>query len=1098
MGKRIKAAGGMRRTLLATSLASCFSLAAPVALAQSVPNNANLNDGAYTPINGTIWNLQGDAWIRDQIDLPALTENAGLTIQAGGGTIFVDAPGKHAFSSSNNVWIHTIGNVTFDGRNVANNLSRGSLIYNEAAAGNANIYLGTTGGDVTVMGFNTNPTASTANGGAIYTQFGAVVIGNDNGTVTLSGNTTNSVAAAVYTGDNNVDANTKPISIYGKTITIENNTAGFHSGAIYTRTGDITIGTASSDTVIVRGNKAGGSGGAIQAAGNKVTIDGKNIELTGNSVTGTGGTGADANSGSGGAIMGSMGVEIGNADSIVTITGNTAVGKGGAIYASNKGIDPITPGLGTVTIWGREITLSNNSAGSAATPAPGYIGGGAIYANAHINLIGDKITLSNNTAVKGSGGALEAERNITIIGSMRAEGNTAPGYGGAMWAGGNVSLDATTGNIEFYNNTAGGDGGAIRAGGNVTLNAINGDIIFKGNTASGKGDAIWFQNSYLSAPSNAIATFRADAGRTIIFHDSIANNVTPPLVGPPLLLTVNKTGAGAVVFDNADGEIYGTTTVQGGAFVVRNGAVYGVPINTGNSDTSFTVGAGATLAGGGYGEVITNEFTLQGTLDISGSSLGLPGHPAAGNASGGFSTFKLTSDSLTQFTSGSTVKFNTYLNDGTPGFTDLLVLDIDGRQTTGTAAVLVNSTGGGALTIGDGIKLVEANGTTDGAFALSNRLVGGPYEYKLYQGNPDGTQPDNWYLRSTLDCTLPQNAKICSGVGEPDIPDYTEKTSNYTALPPMALLYGLSQLDTLHERVGEEEDIRGRSDLHQRSPKTGGWGRVSGIHGKQKGHLLGIYKGSPKYEYDFFGFQIGQDLYRVEKDDGTRDHAGVYFSYGYADGNVTHVIDNKRGSNSFHAYTVGGYWTHFGKNGGYVDLLLQGSYFDMKSSVNSPEISALNTDAIGLGMSVETGKPYRFDKGYFIEPQAQLTYQAIDIDGANDAGGSVAFSKVDSLVGRIGARFGRTWPVEEERKMTFWIRPNVWHEFRGKTVTTFDSADGPVPFRAHLDGTWGEINIGGSRQTSRNTTLFLNGSYDRRFDGDGYSYNAKFGIRMNW
>ncbi|MCL2875503.1 MAG: autotransporter outer membrane beta-barrel domain-containing protein [Betaproteobacteria bacterium] len=1112
----------MRRTLLATSLASCFSLVAPGALAADV--TVADGDTLTSPLVDTNWVFGGNAKIDSTITMPTQTGAAdALTITSaspGPSTITLVSPltsTSHAFSSTNSsMWIHTVGDVVFDGTGAPNTTpDNGSLIFNDGATvANGSIYLGTTGGNVTVTNFVTNGTADPAIGGAIYSSHGVIEIGGTDGIVTLSNNTTNSVAAAVYTADNG-DRDDQTISIYGKTITIEDNTAALHSGAIYTRGGDITIGTASTETVQILGNTAQGSGGAIQAAGNKVTIKGQSIELVNNHAEDTKG----ASSGSGGAIMGSMGVDIGDANSTVTISNNSSVARGGAIFASNR-----TMNLGTVVINGSQITLSNNSAGNIADPSlyDGFIGGGAIYANTDIELNGGAITLTGNEAKEGSGGALEAEGNITITGSMEARGNTATGTattttmttsgnGGVIWSGHDVTLKATTGNIGFFDNQAGGDGGAIRAGGDVTLEATAGNITFQGNTAGEGGAAIWFQNSYGNVPSDATATFNAASGRTISFSDSIANNAANGL------LTVNKTGAGAVVFNsaNATSPIYGTTTVQGGAFVVRNGAVYGnlladVPANFGATNpTSFTVNSGATLAGGGNSGVRADQFSLQGTLDISGSSLSLPGHPAAGNASGGYSTFTLTTGSQTQFASGSTILFNTYLNDGSAQLTDKLVLDLNGGATTGTATISVNNTGGaGELTTGDGIMLVETqNGTSANAFALPAPVVAGPYEYTLHHGN-NGNQSQNWYLRSTLDCTQPQNANICSGGGgedpeipggggeDPGIPDYRDETSTYTVLPSMALLYGLNVLDTLHERVGDEEDIRGRSDLHQSSPDTGGWGRLIGTHGRQKGGALGIYEDKPKYDYNFLGFQVGHDLRRVEKSDGTRDHMGIYFAYGHANGKVTHIVNNNRGTNKFHAYTLGGYWTHFAKTGWYADSVLQGTYYNMSST--SAEKMEMSTNATAIALSIEGGKTFRFDKGYFIEPQAQLIYQTVDMDSTTDAGGKVTFSSVDSFVGRVGARFGRTWPVEEERKMTFWIRPNIWHEFRGKPVTKFDSADGPVPFRADLDGTWGELNIGGSRQTSRNVSLYLNASYDHRFNSKGYAYSGKFGVRVNW
>ncbi|MCL2591208.1 MAG: autotransporter outer membrane beta-barrel domain-containing protein [Betaproteobacteria bacterium] len=1091
---------------LTACLAACFWLFSSGALAADVDVNNGAPLSPASPPPSTNWVLRGNALIDFTITVPSqTTASDALTITAvGGGSeiTLINLTSRAFSSSSNSMWINAAGNLTFNGYGASNSaVTQGSLIYNNASSGSSNIYLGTNvgAGNIEVINMTTASGGGVANGGAIYSVASNIFVGNESGTVTLSDNYSGGIAAAIYTKDDVAGVVGGKVTIRGSSIKVERNEAAIHSGAIYTGKQDADIyvgnGDGSTQTVLVDNNTAGGSGGAIQASWGAITINAKEITLTGNSVTGWGG---DAGSGSGGALLGSRVIMIGDANSIVTITNNEAEGRGGAIYTSNKT-------LGDVFINGRMINLSNNTSGTAAdfTGYTGYIGGGAIYSNRNIALTGDTITLTGNETKRGSGGALEAEEDITITGSMLAKDNkanstqitpgTTEGTGGAIWAGGNVTLNATTGDIEFYNNSAERDGGAVRVGGDVTLNATGGNIIFKGNTAGDSGAAIWFNNSQGGLARDSTATFNAASGRTITFFDSIENNTA---FGQ---LTVNKTGAGAVVFDGAASLIQGTTNVQEGAFVIRNGASYGgfpsaVP-------TSFTVNAGAVLAGGIEGEVKADHFTLFGTLDLSGSSLKLPSHPAAGNASGGYSTFTLTTSSHTAtFEDGSKILFNTYLNNGNPQLTDQLNLDLNGGAAVGTAAIFVNNTGGGgALTTGDGIMLVETlSGTTNGAFKLGSRVVAGPYEYNLFHGGLNGSTPDNWYLRSELDCTQPQNAAVCNSTPSgPETPDYRNETSTYTALPSMALLYGRGLLDTLHERVGEEEDIRGRSDLHQKTPDTGGWGRVFGVHGKQNGDALGIYGPSgPQYSYNFYGLQVGQDLHRTEYEDGRRDHAGIYFAYGQANGNVTH-FNGETGTNKFDAYTLGGYWTRFWENGEYVDAVLQGTYYDTTSYANSGG-PRLNTKGYGLGVSVEGGKPYRFDKGYFIEPQLQLIYQNINLDSANDSAAQVTFSDVDSLVGRVGARIGRSWKLDNGQQRTVWVRPSIFHEFRGDPVTNFSSADGPVPFRADLGGTWSEINVGMSGQVSRSTTLFVNASYDRRFDGKGYAYDGKIGIRVSW
>ena len=44
----------------------------------------------------------------------------------------------------------------------------------------------------------------------------------------------------------------------------------------------------------------------------------------------------------------------------------------------------------------------------------------------------------------------------------------------------------------------------------------------------------------------------------------------------------------------------------------------------------------------------------------------------------------------------------------------------------------------------------------------------------------------------------------------------------------------------------------------------------------------------------------------------------------------------------------------------------------------------------------------------------------------------------------------------------------------------------------------GEIDAGISGQVTSATTLYANASYQSRFDGGGFAYNGKVGLRVNW
>lgn len=72
-------------------------------------------------------------------------------------------------------------------------------------------------------------------------------------------------------------------------------------------------------------------------------------------------------------------------------------------------------------------------------------------------------------------------------------------------------------------------------------------------------------------------------------------------------------------------------------------------------------------------------------------------------------------------------------------------------------------------------------------------------------------------------------------------------------------------------------------------------------------------------------------------------------------------------------------------------------------------------------------------------------------------------------------RIAKDWDTEDvdksERRTNAWIRPSVWHEFKGQPKTAFSSESGYVPFEADIQGTWGEVNLGVDYQASRRITF---------------------------
>lgn len=297
-------------------------------------------------------------------------------------------------------------------------------------------------------------------------------------------------------------------------------------------------------------------------------------------------------------------------------------------------------------------------------------------------------------------------------------------------------------------------------------------------------------------------------------------------------------------------------------------------------------------------------------------------------------------------------------------------------------------------------------------------------------------------------------------------------------------------LDTLHQRKGDD-----RAAAHGGPDGSHLWGRAIGRHGRQ------ACQDNPEKEldYDLFAVQGGLDLYYAEGPDGESDRAGIYGAIGTGSGDSS-LFDRRLGSNDLNAVTMGGYWTHYGKEGWYVDALLQGTWYNIDASSDRP--FSLSTSGFGVGGSLEAGYPFALAYGWLIEPQAQLTFQHIDIDDADDGVATVSFSDVDSLVGRLGARLATTWELNpgaaDPRLITGWLRASYAYEFLGEPVTAFSSAAGPVEFDADYSGSSVILNAGLDADLSANTALYGSVDYEYQFDDIGQSIGGEIGFKVRW
>ena len=78
-----------------------------------------------------------------------------------------------------------------------------------------------------------------------------------------------------------------------------------------------------------------------------------------------------------------------------------------------------------------------------------------------------------------------------------------------------------------------------------------------------------------------------------------------------------------------------------------------------------------------------------------------------------------------------------------------------------------------------------------------------------------------------------------------------------------------------------------------------------------------------------------------------------------------------------------------------------------------------------------------FGPGFVLEPQAQIVWQRVSFDDANDGLGQVALGTTSGASGRIGVR-GR-WTVVSDAGQVWqpYVRANLWRDWGAEATTTF-------------------------------------------------------------
>ncbi|WP_337947530.1 autotransporter outer membrane beta-barrel domain-containing protein [Megasphaera massiliensis] len=300
---------------------------------------------------------------------------------------------------------------------------------------------------------------------------------------------------------------------------------------------------------------------------------------------------------------------------------------------------------------------------------------------------------------------------------------------------------------------------------------------------------------------------------------------------------------------------------------------------------------------------------------------------------------------------------------------------------------------------------------------------------------------------------------------------YTESPLVETGRINSNIMYDLvTDVDTLNKRMGDVRQMNTDPD--------GWWARTTYTH-----------QDRDSYSGHSNRFELGKDFV-MARNDGSVVHQGAVFTYlrssdSFADGNGKY----KRYSGSI-------YHTWLGNNGQYVDVV--GRIGKVMGNSHTFLINGTQSDS-SFGTwyqqaSVETGKTYDLEDGWYFEPQAQLQYTHMNSKSYTSSDGiNHDLDSVNSFIGRLGFRLGQ----KLNDKTSWYVKGDILHEFSGDGGIMLTSANGLERIDYNRDGkdTWYDLGAGLAAELSPSNSLWF--EFERKFSGT-YSNDWEFNGGISW
>lgn len=783
--------------------------------------------------------------------------------------------------------------------------------------------------------------------------------------------------------------------------------------------------------------------------------------------------------------------------------------RGGALTIGSKStesvyVDTLFDSVNTkTTILGNDITIGNSS----------YYLDGMLYSSPSIDIYdGSIVTIGDDTtATVTIGGDVGADIDVTDA-DLTLKGNEIViglnddqhfaiyhDYGGTVTIGdentesvviNTALLMQTTPNHQKSNLTT-VTGDTVTFSGIVSTYGIESSLVVDGTTILLTRDTPILEVS--PYPISALYGSAIALGSIRTESLTLAGTVASVSLGDGTDTEVSLDGSaitlqnGAVATGNGAALTIGsagvTKTLTGDLTATDKGVVTATLSGTYTGDASATDSGNLTLTTGSLtGDLTTSDsgtlaatvshtFTGKTTDDADTMTLALSSG-ATWNLTDSSTVNTLNAEggaiSLMDGTLGETLTAGSFAGDGAT-----LYLDADGSTNTGNDHLYVTGshTGTTALhlsstsnTWSGALGTVLASvGEEQGSFASEGETEAALYYYNLELASTSDNVTDgystDWYLKGFT--KAPTN----------DEGHHTTVVRNLGGITGGNYLLWRSDMDTLFRRMGEADgSLTDNTD-------NGIWARGKGKKFSRESDFL--------VDSKYNEYEVGYDWLHKKTD--TKEHViGVGFAY--LDGDATYVS----GKGDLKGYTLGLYDTQVWKNGQYLDLSLKGSRYENEFGYTGlGRFIDGQSNSTGFSFGAEYGYKKKDEKGWFVEPQAQVVLGHFRNDAFTDSNGvHVEGESMNTALGRIGARAGYGSP-----RVTVYAKANWYHDFGGNHVTVMSVDTDRLRVHEDYGDTWFSYGLGGAYKINDGLQAYFD---LERGDGSSYDENWSWDVGLRW